>query len=62
MIRKRTPRIIRVIKNHSICIKIRGEIKEKNLIDNSNAKREKTKNLSKLQLIYFSKLNHNDRG
>ena len=52
----RTPRRIHGIKNHSIWIKICGEIKEQKLDRKSIMRIEKTENLSKVQLIYESNL------
>ena len=46
--RKRTPRKIHGIKNHLICIMIRGKIKEKKLGRILIIRREKTKIKSKL--------------
>ena len=54
--RKRTQRQIHRIKNHSIWMKIRGEIKERIRWKFSNAKREKSEIKSKINLIYDSKL------
>ena len=55
-----TQRRIHIIKNHSICIKIRGEIKEQKLDRKSIAKRERYKIKSKIILIYNYKLQYND--
>ena len=54
--RKRTQRRIHKIKNHSIWIKIRIEIKQQTLDRKSIAKREKFDMKSKVNQIYDSKL------
>ena len=46
--RKKNPRQIHGIKNHSIWIKIRGEIKEQKLDRKSITRREETNTLSKI--------------
>ena len=58
---KRTPRQIHGIKNHSIWIKIHGEIKEWKLGRKSQEER-KTKTESKINLIYDLKLKSNATG
>ena len=58
--RKRTQRRIHRIKNHSIWIKIHGEIKRQKSDRKSIIKREKSKIKSKINLIYNSKLKLND--
>ena len=57
---KKTLRKIHEIKNHLFWITIHEEIKEQNQNRKATAKREKTKKLSKIQLIYYSKLKSND--
>ena len=47
-------------KNHSIWIKIRGEIKEQKLDRKSIANRERSEIKSKVNLIYNFKLQSND--
>ena len=53
---KRTKKRIHEIKNHSIWINIRREIKEQKLDRKSIAKREKFEIKSKVNQIYDSKL------
>ena len=61
MLVKKTPRKIHIIKNHLIQINIHKEIKEKNQERKINREEREFDKMSKINLIYASKLKSNDK-